>query len=681
MPDPALGALLGLALALGCAGVYVLFRGHGWPVSVSAALSVPLTQAVFSVAFQAGFLAGWPVAGAVLALGFLGWSGIRAAGSRRLLAGDARCAADFVRSFPLFTLPLLLCIAYTLAQALLLPIKSQDGLIYHLPRVFLFIQSNSFFLDAFNRYHEVIFPVGFDILYYPFVALGTVKGLPLLNLANYCAIGACVYALSRLFAGRRESVLAVLVVLSLTGIALQAASVKNDLGMATVAGAGLLLVLRSPAALLPRTFLLLGFLCAFGVSIKTTFLAFFPGLGLLAIIRFRLYNPARLQILTSGLLKNWKLVLCVLVPSLIASQIWLFAWNAANYETWSGPLEFTQRHTQDDGLFGTAANSVRYSLEILQVGSITDTLGSTALRLPQFSRLVHLFYAEAWEPLFGNAGMSREPFDVGWITHEDYAWFGPLGAFMFFFCLPLALVRRPDTRLALLPAIVYFLMLAAQISWMPWNGRFFPAFFVALTPALAVTLARFDASRLFLGAITAIAITSLFTVKTIDFARPVFPITRALYFGDLSTPISTLFEAMRKESNAWSRSYPERELHRGKPSRLLTGIPSGSRIGLYMKGHDENFGYFVARPDLRWYPLNIVRAVGRVHPKEIPSIFLTSELDYLLLIREPPGRLEPHVIAASEDRYSFLVAHPRHFTARESGLQRPIPPPTADEAR
>jgi 4-amino-4-deoxy-L-arabinose transferase-like glycosyltransferase len=639
-------------------GVFCELRRRDWPLAQSIATAVPLCQAALSLIFQMRFLFGSALVGVILSVSFLAYCWRAAFTERAQLRHDSKHIAQFAKNYAWCTIPILISLIYTFAQVLLLPIKNHDALTYHLPRVFLFIQENSFFLEAFNRYHEVIFPVGADVLFYPFIAMGTMHGLAIFSFSSYIAIGAASYALSRRFASERNSVVSAIILISLTVISLQAATVKNDIIMASCAAAALLLVLQSPRPASHRVLLLLAGLCAFGISIKTTFIAFIPGLGLLAIIHFRLWRKKQIVATALALFKDYKLSLACLLAIIVASQIWLFAWNAQNYETWSGPDEFTARHKQHDGFKGTLANSVRYGFQTLQVGSITDTLGAAALAQEQFSEQLNALYQKTAEPYFGNAGASREAFEVAWVTHEDWAWFGPLGAFIFFICIPWAIARKPSTLVILLPALGYFLIVAAKVSWMPWNGRFFSTFFIAACPALAITLESWN-DRTLRKLLCLIAISALLIAKAIDFSRPLLPIGRQLYLAEESNPMKVIKKSLETEQNAWEKALSGSELHKGEPSTLLQNVPSGSSAALYLNGHNQHFGFFMKRPDLTWYPLNYIRGVETIDFQKAVDTFMRSEIEYLLLIGIYAEALDSYLVAKSTDNTTHLIFNPR----------------------
>lgn len=149
-----------------------MLRRRNWSVAQSIATAVPLCQAAFSLIFQIRFLSGSALIGVLLSVSFVAYCWRSTVTERTQLRQDTKRIPQFTLSYAWCIIPILISLIYAFAQVLLLPIKNHVALTYHLPWVFLFIQQNSFFIEAFNRYHEVIFPVGADALFYPFMRWG-----------------------------------------------------------------------------------------------------------------------------------------------------------------------------------------------------------------------------------------------------------------------------------------------------------------------------------------------------------------------------------------------------------------------------------------------------------------------------------------------------------------------------
>lgn len=654
----ALDLLTGITLvgiySLSILGVYAHLRSINWQLAASVALSVPLAQATFSVIFQIRFLAESPLVGIIGSSGFLIWSLLAISRNRASLRSDCSSMLKIAKKHVAISLPLTFCLIYTLAQAMLLPQTNIDAQTYHFPRVWLFIQSNTFFLDNFTRYHEVIFPVGSDILFYPFLALQATAGLAIFSLSSYIAIGAGVYSIARALTSQRNAAICALVMMSLSEVALQAASVKNDILMAGVAIAALLVTIRADHNTGYRKLLLLLCLCVFGMSTKTTFGAFLPGLFILTIWNVKLWKPATILRLIREARKDTKLTLALIIPLLVCSQIWLYSWNQKHYTGWSGPESFTHRHTQNDGFKGFSANVTRYSVHSLEIGFITNRIVSPSLGLPSLSETLTLWYTALLEPYFENAGSERGAFYTDSLTQEDYSWFGPFGAALLFVCLPIALLRNSSVRLWLLPALLYYLIIAACVSWMIWNGRFMTTFFIALTPALAITLEQH--SRPWLRTtLIAIAIGSLAVVKTTDFNRPLLAVGKMASRNIELSASSIIDYSFKQGENIWIKAAQGKRPNPGNPDDLLKSVPQGSEVALVGFGHLGHINFYRARPDIHWIPLNGNPATGEVETEKALNRFMRSSLKYCVVIGDFPKTIPHRLATHCADGYGHLI--------------------------
>jgi len=653
---PDLLAAGSLAVSYGFVVVAILLglRGFGLPTSGRLALAPVLAQATLSLALQCGLLAGSTALAGGLAAALVTASLLWIIAHHRRLKEEIRGVWAGLRPHLWIILPLGLLLLYSLAQCLALPVRNYDALKYHLPRVFLFMQADSFFLDSFNRYHQAVFPVGADILFLPYVALGLRSGLAIFSLSSYLSIGFAAFTIARHYGSPKNSALCALLVLSLTQIVLQSTSVKNDILMAAVAGCCLMIALRlQPRPDLPKV-LFLGILTAYGISVKATFLAFLPGLACLLLLQVKPWNIARIREWTRTATSSPFPVLSTLIASLVLSNIWLFVWNHYQYGAWSGPSSFTYRHEQHDGLLGGGSNLIRYGLQILQGTYLSDVWLSSALDQSPFSVQLTLFYRANIEPLIGSLGATREAFGIYWLHDENFAWFGPIGAIIFFVCMPYALIRHPARAWpALLPAIGFFLIIALKISWMPWNGRFFSAFFISLVPAVALSLSGLREKRL-RGGLIGIALILLSIVKLTDFSNPIWlpslPPTAA-------TPAYVQFTEKAAE-RSWKELLRMTSIHEDEPLKLVSNLPAGSRVGLYTNGHRMSYHLFHSRPDLEWIPLDRIRGEGEIEILEAVSIFLRSEIGYLLVLNAYSPAWKEVVWARSPDGSAVILKNP-----------------------
>lgn len=645
--------LIGLYLC-GILGVYAHLRDKGTALSTAIAVSVPITQAVYSVVFQMRFLTGLAVFGVMASFCFIGWSIVSIRKHRSDLNRDRIRIWEVGKAWRFTMICLSIYLTYGAIQVLLLPPTSIDGVTYHLPRVWLFIQENTLFLEHFTRYHEVIFPVGADILFYPFLALGTTAGTSIFSFTSYIAIGAGVYSIARLSASMRNALVCALIMMSLNVIVLQSVSIKNDIIMANVAIASLAITLRLSTQTSYRHLLLLLCLCIFGVSTKSIFPAFGLGLFCLSIWKLKLWQAATIQRRLIEALKDRKLTLLLIAPLLICSQIWLFAWNAKHYEGWSGPDSFTHRHQQHDGFKGLTANAVRYAIHSLEIGFITNNITAPALGLPPTSDILNQGYMNYLEPYFGEAGSERGAFEQLTLTQEDYSWFGLLGAAILFVFTPIAIIRHPKCLPSLLPSIFYYLILSGTVSWMIWNGRFMVTFFLGLTPALAITLNSWDSERL-RKLMIVIAVCSLAVVKITDFNRPILSLGK-MHSREIDiSPYSIFDYSFAKGENIWTKILNGNRPNPGNPHDLLDHIPEGAEVALIGFGHRGHFNFYNARPDITWRPLNGSLDYGEVDTKTALGKFIQSEYHYCVIVGPMPEGVPRNLARHCADDYGHVI--------------------------
>lgn len=657
MPEPA-ELITGISLI----GIYLFcilaifskLRNRQWPISASVALAVPITQAIYSAIFQFRFLSQTSIAGWIISLLFIVWS-LREINREHLnLAQDFRKTISLIRKLPWIFTPISLCIIYTLIQVIFLPQRNIDAMTYHFPRIWLFIQNNTLFLEHFTRYHEVIFPIGSDILFYPFLANHTTAGIGIFSLSCYVSIGAAVYHIARKYTPSPIAGLASLIILSLTEIVLQGASVKNDILMANAAIAGLVVVLNLKSDRSYKNLLLLAGICLFGCSSKTVFIAVLPGLALITFQKLKLWKrSAWLELIHQARL-NTKLTLVLLIPFLIISQIWLFTWNIRFYDGWTGPEAFTHRHTQNDGFKGMAANTIRYFIHTLDSGYLTDNIIAPTIGIISPSEARMRFYDHYLLPIFNEAGSERGAFEVNSITHEDYAWFGPMAALILFFSLPYVLIKNTANIMALLPAIGYFLLICFGVSWMIWNGRFMTTFFVLLTPALAISLNAFPKKWLHICLLT-YATCSMAATKILDFNRPMIPIGKMHSRGVELSPSSIYDYTIHQGENIWIKTAQGQIPNPGNPQVLLDHIPKHETVAIVGFGYLGHFNFYRARPDIHWQPLNGSLKNGQTVTVDALNAFIQSDLRYCVVVGEFPKSIPYNLARHCKDGYGHVI--------------------------
>lgn len=618
-----------LALILGylilCWGSYCHLRPfYPWR-PVCALLAILLTQAGLSFIFQVRFLTGSVLAEWLfLPLLFLG-AGLGIRRSSSLWKKDGQELLRCYRSHLWVAVPLSLFLLYLFFQVWLLYPQNFDSLVYHLPRVELFIQENTFFLQSATRYHQLVFPVGADILFYPFLRMNNPYGLGIFSFTSYLCLGLGCYALGTYVSGSKPAgCLSGLAVMAMPLIVYQATSTKNDILLAAVFLGLILHILTFQKRARAVDWGILMLLLTYGVSLKPLFLAAIPGLFLFALVLLRLWRWNRLRTLLGRLWEARLAVLACLIPCLVLSQAWLFVWNAANHQGWSGPPEFVESLNNPAGFPGAIRNAMAYVFQTIHLGRVADLAIGFDENQRLLSENLSLWVRSLFDSWFGDVKTTRGKFQMIWVDHEDFSWFGPLGIFLLFIAVPVGVFLNRRLRVFLIPSLVYFAIVSYEVAWMPWNGRFFVPFFVGLSPALAVVTAGW-LPRIKNGFLLVI----LFmwgSAIVLNVNKPLISLPPPKTVPQLWNPAGHNIWQSRAEGNPryfYSKHYLK---------SLLENIPEGSSVGLMSAGHDEIYDLFYLRPDIDWIPLSILPEVGRVEFHLGVSYFLNSELDTMLLI-------------------------------------------------
>lgn len=614
-------------LLLGAGGTLLFFRA-GYRAAAALALGVVGALLSLSLLFQVAFLLGQP------SLSLLGEAGLLVLCVRLLWrerkparAWLARAVA-FVRLNPRWSSFFGLSWGYLAALAFLLPPSNWDSMTYNLARIQLFRQAESLFLTQITTYRQAVFPLGSDILAQLWLRLGSDYGLGLFSFLAYVAIVVGVYALAREMVAVPPALTAALVVAGLPELVYQATSTKNDIIAAAVAIACFLsakhLLRQHATDDLPSAFdvLTMGLFLAFGVAVKLNFvffgLPFVSGLGLVLWRRWGLTGGRR------WVARHWRQALLALPAMAVLSQAWLFLYNRLAWGGWSGLPEFTALHRHSDGLVGMIANLGRYLFESAHFLAPVDWLFQ---RLTGYwlSGILQRLHEETLGRLFGAAGSPAHSFAIRWLPHEDFSWFGPLGFALLLPALVYGLWRGSAwMRVIVLSLLGYVGVLAALVAWMPWNNRFFSMFFAGAGVCLAFWLARWPSRVLPLLQITAAAI--LLYALSFNHLKPLgWQVWPAATWAYRLEPVN-IWEAGRSGGDRFY--YAAQHFGDRRVETVLTDLPPGAQVGLWVSDESWIYPFYLRRPDLHFVPLNYA-PVG-APPQTLADKLIT--LDYLLCL-------------------------------------------------
>ena len=172
-----------------------------------------------------------------------------------------------------------------------------------------------------------------------------------------------------------------------------------------------------------------------------------------------------------------KSIIWFVVTIFLTSPVLIYIYNIMLWGNWSGPISTVEFHKNQSSIIGTIGNSLRYTFEIFHFPSFVDGFFS---RIFNFSvvQLQNEIWSKYFHPLIGNYGEAIWPFKVHWDQFED-SWFGPFGIFLLFTFL--AHFKKPINEniiYILLLASFYFVCICNQLSWRPFNDRYFTIFFI-----------------------------------------------------------------------------------------------------------------------------------------------------------------------------------------------------------
>lgn len=598
-------------LALLVTGGVLLFHRWGYSIAHALFLGIVVTLMALSLAFQTSFLLGipglsFPVEG-VLITGAI----VMVYRERLRLVGICSSLFMFMRCYKVTCGIVIFCFAYLAMQAFLLPEGNADSMRYNMTRVLLFQQECSMFLTNITEFHQAVQPVGGDILSHMFLRYHTDYGLAMISFLAYVSIGLGAYALARDHASQRVAWTVMLIAVSFPLLVRQATGTKPDILATSV----VVLCLLSAERMLHRPNLRDGLLLvlglSFGMSIKTTFVAFMvPFVPVFAGL-FVYRHGLRWSI---GLRKrSWLLIIFVIPMILIFSQMWLFMHNYIQWGHWAGPIKFVEAHSNKDGLSGAIANVLRYGVQSMHLMTPTDVL-SKMLIGEQISNLLERAYEMVLYPVIGDSGAAWPnvvmPFslsDQSWGDGENGAWFGPFGFLFVIPALVLSLVRGTSyLRMAGIVLVAYVVILSWQVAWMPWNGRFFGPVFVGSAGCLGFWLARWR-TRWGIHTVQIAALSILIYCCAVNQAKSLLGPGAMRKSAQQLTLAPGLIEQSIWAQTNWGSDrhfYARRYYGNNRVAEFINMVGPNARVAVVSRQLGWLFHFMLYRQDVHFVPLN-----------------------------------------------------------------------------
>ncbi|MAG35255.1 MAG: hypothetical protein CL878_03260 [Dehalococcoidia bacterium] len=618
----ALGTLLGEVGLLAGAGV-VLLLDRRFTVAGALAGGVLLALLTLSLLFQVAFLLQQPALALVVEIVLSALALSLIIRKRRQLGRVFAALAHLARGHRVAATVLIVVWGYLAAQALLLPPENFDSLKVHLARVLLFQQERTLFLEDVTTPEQAVHTVGSDILAHASLRWHTDYGVGIFSFLAYLTIACATYALACYYARPTIALTTTLVIASLPELVYQAVSTKNDILAAAVAVFCVLLAHRLFARPSGLDLVLLVLVLSFGVATKITFLGFLlPFTVLLGLLLVQRHGLATWRAVVA---RHWGAFLGALLPIAVLSQAWLFVRNQVVWGNWAGPLEYTRLWENRDGLVGAAANVVRYLFQSAHFLLPVDMLFKRVTG-EWLSGVLQRGYELGFAPLWGDRGIIDSfTFEIVWRTHEDLAWYGPLGFVLILPALGYALVRGSLLlRVTSVALLGYAVIIAWQVAWMPWASRFFALFFAGAGVTVAFALQRWRLPGWAVRSIAVLAGLILVYAAAYNAPKPLI----ARFTWRVPEIIRELPQHHIWKRTDWGRDrlYYTRRYGDQRVAEFAATIPDQAQVGI-IAGATPIYHYLLIRPDVRFVGLAMERVVGgNVH------LAASNELDYVLCV-------------------------------------------------
>lgn len=508
---------------------------------------------------------------------------------------------------------------------LVVPPNNWDSMTYHLSRVGYWLQHGSFAPWNTHNLRQTTFPINAEIgLMWTIIFWGTDQLAGFIQWVAAITGIVIIFGLARFLGySRASSVFAAFVWATFPEIVLQSTSTQNDL-LASVFFAGMIYLFFVSFRFNHNGALLLsGLAMGLALGTKLTALMALPGLAVGALLLWYKAGRAGLRFLAT-----WGSA-CLLGFLLFAA--YLYGLNLVSYGAPLGPSSYVE--SSSIGYSGVnltllEANTLRY---LYQAADVTGLPGPVQIAIQEVKAEAGscIFDLLAIDPTLSDVTKAGAVFSFTRLrTHEDYAWFGPLGFFLLIpatlYCGGLSLWKRDEYRWTLAAvAFSLFLLLSASVTWSPWRGRYFVVATTACAPFLAVLYTTRSHLVPLRWMIVLIAILVMGTTVVLNEAKPL-------------TDLSHIWELDRVGMQALNRPTIEPVL------RMVEDvIPPDASVGIIVGGDDWDYPIFGDKLNRKVLPI-------LPRPEILDSDWLAKQgIDYLLIKHDPGVPLPP----ASADLY------------------------------
>ncbi len=580
-----LSVLVYLELLLISSCFYLFLRQRNWPVSASIGCGLFLMTML--VSFSLRLIIALNIFPYVYLLDvlFIIISVLYLNHNRLLIGSESKKIVTTIKPLNYTSYLAYFALFYLLLLALLTPIYNGDARIYHLSRVFLFIQENSLFVTNVSNPQQSFFPTGYDILQLMFLRFPSDWGLSFFNLISYVAIISTSYSLASFVLNHRLAVLSTLLVASAPIILLNATTVKPELLLVLTASVAMYVAFKVYQARNDFDILVLGLTLAFGLSVKTTFIFF--------ILLFLLFMVV--PILRTESVKYWCVFfkthwvsIFLLLPVLIfLSDIWIIFYNKYYWGSYGGPEVFTQNFVNKNGISGFFVNLSRYLLESIELPEVINVLCNRIFGIRLSDIVLNAYQSLIPQQLEMAALTPWYKYFISWRTNEFHSWYGIFGVLILFSSV-FSILQSQNiliTRLGLI-GIGFFFVFSYSINWMPWNGRLLMITFVLLTPCFVFVLKNRLQNHGWL-------------YKTLTFIAMVI-LAYTLVFNETKPAIVNINSSSKSPitiRSIWSPSDIARKFYPSPPNfeEQIDKVANGSKVSLICKNHGCPIYYIMSR--------------------------------------------------------------------------------------
>lgn len=473
-------------------------------------------------------------------------------------------------SIPLLTL---------LGVGITTPPNNLDSLHTHLTRIYYWLQHGSLANWSATGLFQLIYPINAHIQGYWLFLLSNNENLFfLIQWFSLLVICCMVYDTARLLRfSVRQSLVSVLVMLTVPVVLLQAYSAQNDLVVVALAAIALRSLLKYFKDTLLADLVLVMLSLAIALGVKQT--AFFT-LPFIAIILIVLL--VRKKVVHTHL--PW---LALIIPFFIVFSAFKYMQNLSTFHSFFGVKDLVseQRLTSKTVIQKVLYNTPRYVFDFVDFSGLGKTLEDKAniAKSAVYESLFSSSKVDLQSSLYLSPGFDdseRFTFTTHRDLTEDTAWFGLLSTLLLPISLGVVFIQKDKGRksyaiAALLYSLSYFLLVLIQRpGWDPYQGRYFILGIFPLIPLLASILPK---KRWAQGVIYIVLCLSYIIVTSnfllLNNSKPLLTARSVSDFQNkaiLPLPENTKFQIITKtflvkRTNQLIKIFPQREAILGLP--------------------------------------------------------------------------------------------------------------------